>query len=65
MQEEVDPVEGEEMDEATTMTLGSWVVPLLPDIMERPGTHQNPMAWMLRYRKQHFRTTIHEVVRRK
>jgi hypothetical protein len=39
----------------------SWLVPLLPDIMEDPGTHQNPLAWMLRYRKQSFRTDLYRV----
>ena len=36
----------------------SWLVPLLPDIMEEPLTHQNPLAWLLRYRRQDFRTEL-------
>ncbi len=36
----------------------SWLVPLLPDIMEEPITHQNPLAWLLRYRRQDFATWL-------
>lgn len=36
----------------------STLVPLLPDIMEEPGTHQNPLAWLLRYVPQHFQTEV-------
>jgi 4-amino-4-deoxy-L-arabinose transferase-like glycosyltransferase len=33
-------------------------VPLLPDIMENPDTHTNPVAWFYRYAPQRFRTVI-------
>jgi len=36
----------------------SRLVPLLPDIMENPDTHQNPVAWFYRYQPQRFRTVI-------
>jgi 4-amino-4-deoxy-L-arabinose transferase-like glycosyltransferase len=36
--------------------------PLLPDIMEEPGTHVNPLAWHLRYIRQNFETAVLEVV---
>jgi len=36
----------------------SRIVPLFPDIMERPGTAQNPTAWHWRYEPQDFYTTI-------
>lgn len=36
--------------------------PLLPDVMEEPGTHVNPLAWHLRYMRQNFETTVLEVV---
>ncbi|MBN1867716.1 glycosyltransferase family 39 protein [Candidatus Sumerlaeota bacterium] len=36
----------------------SRLVPLLPDIMEEPLTHQNPLAWLLRYRSQYFETML-------
>lgn len=36
--------------------------PLLPDIMEEPGTHVNPLAWHLRYIRQNFETSVLEVV---
>jgi len=39
----------------------SSLVPLLPDIMEEPLTHQNPLAWLLRYRRQEFRTEVYVV----
>jgi hypothetical protein len=39
----------------------SWLVPLLPDIMEEPLTHQNPLAWLLRYKTQQFRTEVFRV----
>ena len=34
------------------------IVPLLPDIMEEPLTHQNPLAWLLRYQRQQFSTLL-------
>lgn len=36
--------------------------PILPDIMQEPLTHQNPLAPLLRYRRQIFATTILQVV---
>lgn len=36
-------------------------VPLLPDIMQEPLTHTNPLAWYLRYVPQSFQTTILKV----
>lgn len=35
--------------------------PLLPDIMEEPLTHTNPLAWYLRYRRQTYETIILKV----
>ena len=40
---------------------GAWIIPLLPDIMEEPGTHQNPAAWFFRYRRQEFETVILQI----
>lgn len=34
------------------------LIPLLPDIMENPDTHQNPVAWFYRYYPQQFRTVV-------
>ena len=34
------------------------IIPLLPDVMENPDTHQNPAAWFYRYQRQRFRTVI-------
>jgi len=34
------------------------IVPLLPDVMENPDTHQNPAAWFYRYQRQRFRTVV-------
>ncbi|MCX8036988.1 MAG: hypothetical protein N3D11_08060 [Candidatus Sumerlaeia bacterium] len=39
----------------------SSLVPLLPDIMENPDTHQNPAAWFYRYTPQRFRTVIFRI----
>lgn len=36
----------------------SSLIPLFPDIMERPGTAQNPTAWIFRFERQRFRTAI-------
>jgi len=36
----------------------SRIVPLLPDIMENPDTHQNPVAWFYRCYPQRFRTVV-------
>ena len=38
-----------------------WIVPLFPDVMENPGTHQNPAAWFMRYHEQNFKTSIYFV----
>ncbi len=37
------------------------IIPLLPDIMEEPISHQNPLAWIFRYHPQHTTTTIYTV----
>ena len=37
------------------------IVPLLPDVMEEPVSHQNPLAWFLRYQKQRFYTVIYQI----
>jgi hypothetical protein len=39
----------------------SRIVPLFPDIMQEPGTHQNPLAWTLRYQPQRFQTRLYLV----
>jgi hypothetical protein len=39
----------------------SSLVPLLPDIMQEPGSHQNPLAWAMRYQRQDFRTLLFRV----
>jgi hypothetical protein len=39
----------------------SQLTPLLPDIMRDPISHQNPMAWFLRYQTQHFETSLYLV----
>jgi hypothetical protein len=37
----------------------SWLVPLLPDIMQSPQFgHQSPMAWIYRYLPQQFRSVV-------
>lgn len=38
------------------------VTPIFADIMERPGTAQNPLAWMFRYEHQHFTTSVWRVI---
>ncbi len=40
----------------------SKIIPLLPEIMEEPGTHQNPAAWIFRYRQQKFETVVYEII---
>lgn len=37
------------------------LMPILPEIMERPGVAQNPLAWMFRYEWQNFATTVYRV----
>jgi len=39
----------------------SSLVPLLPDIMQEPWSHQNPLAWGLRYQRQNFATRLYRV----
>lgn len=39
----------------------TWIIPLFPDVMEEPTTHQNPMAWVFRYIPQNFETTVFEI----
>lgn len=34
------------------------IIPLLPDVMENPDTHQNPAAWFFRYTPQAFETRV-------
>jgi 4-amino-4-deoxy-L-arabinose transferase-like glycosyltransferase len=36
----------------------SSLTPILPDIMEAPGTHPNPAWWLFRYTRQDFVTVI-------
>lgn len=36
--------------------------PLMPDIMEDPMTHQNPLAMYLRYKRQRFETTVYKIL---
>jgi hypothetical protein len=40
---------------------GSSLLPLFPDIMERPGVAQNPLAWMFRLEWQSFATVVYRV----
>lgn len=37
------------------------IVPLLPDVMQEPVSHQNPLAWFFRYQKQRFYTVIYQI----
>lgn len=39
----------------------SRLVPFLPDIMQEPYTHQNPLAMTFRYTPQNFRTDIYYI----
>ncbi|MCX7049507.1 MAG: glycosyltransferase family 39 protein [Candidatus Sumerlaeota bacterium] len=41
------------------------VIPLLDDVMEFPGTQQNPIAWVYRYQPQIFRTAIVKIIGKK
>jgi len=41
---------------------GRFAYPLLPDLMQRQGSHQNPLALVLRYQPQYFETVILEVL---
>ncbi|MCD6385031.1 hypothetical protein J7M23_04560, partial [Candidatus Sumerlaeota bacterium] len=38
------------------------IIPLLPDVMEEPISHQNPLAWVLRYRPQTTATFIYRII---
>ncbi len=40
------------------------IVPLLPDVMQEPVSHQNPLAWFFRYHKQRFYTVIYQIEQR-
>lgn len=42
-----------------------YIVPLFPDVMEEPMSHQNPSAWFFRYREQNFKTAIFHIIRPK
>ncbi len=37
------------------------ILPIFPDIMSRPGTAQNPLAWFFRYEFQTFSTAVYVV----
>lgn len=37
------------------------ILPLLPDVMAEPLSHQNPLAWALRYQPQTTITTIYQI----
>lgn len=37
------------------------LMPILPDIMSRPGVAQNPLAWTFRYEWQDFQTAVYRV----
>lgn len=37
------------------------LMPILPDIMSRPGVAQNPLAWTFRYEWQDFSTSVYRV----
>jgi hypothetical protein len=39
------------------------IIPLLPDIMEDPISHQNPLAWIFRYRPQLTRTSVIKILK--
>ena len=39
----------------------SEITPLLPDIMQEPQTHQNPLALTFRYTPQKFRTEVYRI----
>ncbi len=40
------------------------IIPLLPDVMQEPLSHQNPMAWVFRYQPQSMTTFIFKVEKR-
>ena len=41
----------------------SSLVPLLPDIMQEPISHQNPLALTFRYSRQRFQTIVYQIPR--
>ena len=43
------------------MSFEARIVPLLPDVMQEPMTHQNPLAITFRYTPQDFRTDIYQI----
>jgi hypothetical protein len=43
------------------MSFQAGIVPLLPDVMQEPWTHQNPLAITFRYTPQQFRTEIYQI----
>ena len=43
------------------MTFEARIVPLLPDVMQEPMSHQNPLAITFRYTPQQFRTEIYQI----
>jgi len=45
----------------SVLTFDSFLVPLLPDIMQEPMSHQNPLALTFRYTPQKFRTEIFRI----
>ncbi|MBN1902259.1 glycosyltransferase family 39 protein [Candidatus Sumerlaeota bacterium] len=42
-------------------TYGAEIVPLLPDVMQEPYSHQNPLAMTFRYTTQYFITAIYKI----
>ena len=42
-------------------TFSRRALPLLPDIMQESLTHQNPLAWLLRYQWQYFETSVMQI----
>jgi hypothetical protein len=49
------------LKELTSGPFYSAIVPLYPDIMEEPGTHQSPVAWGFRYYPQRFKTQVFQI----
>ena len=43
----------------------SYNIPIFDDIMEMPGTGQNPSGWVYRYRVQNFNSTVYRIGKRK
>lgn len=38
------------------------IIPLLPDVMEEPLSHQNPLAWVFRYQPQTTLTFVYRII---